>query len=974
VADQSSLGEELRCLRLAAGLTIADLSARSRVRQEYLTVIEENREEPSAAALRRIADQLDPSGAAYKRLGRLLTIPEPDWAGNSNYNPAQATSRAVHQRDLPERSESADANAPATVIGEVWRHKSDSQVIAAADSIAEYSEQARHAIRSELERRGLTRSEAAARSASVANRLPARTNAIRLFEIDGIPIFLHWSWFLAAVYELGSRQSNYSSFTWNILEYLSLFAIVLLHELGHVVACRSVGGRADRIILWPLGGIAYVKPPPRPGATLWSIAAGPAVNVLLVPIIGTLWAMVAPLGYTDLNLLIRAAANLNLVLLFFNLLPVYPLDGGQILGALLWFVVGRARALMITTVIGFAGVAGLVWLAVSHRSPWLGLMAFFIGSQCLAAFKHARLSNILRQAVGRSGFACPACDTKPPLGPFWTCGACGTTADPFEVAESAPEAVCAVCGTPISTAACFACGDVRPLREWRLSNRVYQNDTFDRSGHENTNPIRGLRQTEVGVGCARYQVFCIYCGHPGGAEDVFCRKCGKPVPVGLRDIRPQYPATSHRIDSRDRTIRILATSLLTLVIATLLVALYAIGRTSTTKLFTTSQFNSRIASEAVLTLLCFDRQGTTISQGSGFLVRSDGVAVTNWHVAQNAFSILAITGTNRTYRVQGFVNVDSPADLVLMQLTGGDGGPFPVLRAGDLRRASVGQRVFTVSAPQGLAQSVSDGILSAIRGLQGRAFLQITAPVSPGSSGGPVFNESGEVIGVIDWRLSSGQNLNFAIPIDSVLGLLHDLPTIAEYESTARSDPQRAATTTTPLFDQGVRAYKKKQFAAAGKLFSEVFASNPRARASAYDAGLAYIAAGDHAAAIDYFNRYVSIAQDGDQGIAMAKKWIAAYSTAAIGTPATVAPPAVSGSAPSAQSVGNDPRPSPGMTSTDRVVVMVRNSAVFHRENCPLVAHQTVTRFRRSQLGGWATPCTTCRPDDLDARRLVPQE
>ena len=74
-----------------------------------------------------------------------------------------------------------------------------------------------------------------------------------------------------------------------MLEYLALFVIVLLHEFGHALACRQVGGQADQIVLWPLGGVAYVAPPPRPGATLWSIAAGPLVNVVLVPVLTILW-------------------------------------------------------------------------------------------------------------------------------------------------------------------------------------------------------------------------------------------------------------------------------------------------------------------------------------------------------------------------------------------------------------------------------------------------------------------------------------------------------------------------------------------------------------------------------------------------------------------------------------------------------------------------------------------------------------
>lgn len=85
-----------------------------------------------------------------------------------------------------------------------------------------------------------------------------RQSSIRLFSYSGIDVFLHWSWFLVAIYEIETRSGRYSSITWNILEYLALFLIVTLHEFGHALACRQVGGRANRIVLWPLGGVAYV--------------------------------------------------------------------------------------------------------------------------------------------------------------------------------------------------------------------------------------------------------------------------------------------------------------------------------------------------------------------------------------------------------------------------------------------------------------------------------------------------------------------------------------------------------------------------------------------------------------------------------------------------------------------------------------------------------------------------------------------
>ena len=105
--------------------------------------------------------------------------------------------------------------------------------------------------------------------------------SFRIFAVAGITVYIHWSWLLVAYLVLQFRTSHYDIWIWNVLEYLSFFGIVLLHEFGHALACRQVGGQADEIVLWPLGGIAFVQPPARPGAWLWSIAAGPLVNVLL---------------------------------------------------------------------------------------------------------------------------------------------------------------------------------------------------------------------------------------------------------------------------------------------------------------------------------------------------------------------------------------------------------------------------------------------------------------------------------------------------------------------------------------------------------------------------------------------------------------------------------------------------------------------------------------------------------------------
>src|SRR5712692_6464460 len=245
----------------------------------------------------------------------------------------------------------------------------------------------------------------------------ARQGSIRLFHFAGIDLFLHWSWFLVAVFEINGRTRMYSSLTWNVLEYLALFLIVMLHEFGHALACRQVGGTANQIVLWPLGGVAYVNPPPRPGAALWSLAAGPLVNVVLVPILSVLGILSRSSGWAeampDAHALLRAVWFINFGLLIFNMLPIYPLDGGQILRSLLWFVVGRARSLMVTTFIGFAGVVGLIALAIWIHSTWFGILSVFILMNCWKGLQQARALSRLAKLPRHLGFACPVCHTAP---------------------------------------------------------------------------------------------------------------------------------------------------------------------------------------------------------------------------------------------------------------------------------------------------------------------------------------------------------------------------------------------------------------------------------------------------------------------------------------------------------------------------------------------------------------------------------
>ncbi len=292
-----------------------------------------------------------------------------------------------------------------------------------------------------------------------------RQGSIHLFRLAGVDLFLHWSWFLVAAYEVESRKGRYASVIWNVLEYLALFLIVLMHEFGHALACRQTGGTANQIVLWPLGGVAYVNPPQRPGATLWSIAAGPLVNVALLPILIAVVVMSRSLGWAqampDVYQLLRAVLWIDVSLLVFNMLPIYPLDGGQILRSLLWFVFGRARSLMVATVLGFVGVVGFFILALWVRSIWFGAISVFMLMNCWSGLRHAQGLLRLARLPRREGFACPSCRTAPPIGAYWICGHCG---QPFDTFQS--RAVCPHCAAQFVTTVCLDCGKQRPLQDW----------------------------------------------------------------------------------------------------------------------------------------------------------------------------------------------------------------------------------------------------------------------------------------------------------------------------------------------------------------------------------------------------------------------------------------------------------------------------------------------------------------------------
>lgn len=172
---------------------------------------------------------------------------------------------------------------------------------------------------------------------------------------------------------------------------------------------------------------------------------------------------------------------------------------------------------------------------------------------------------------------------------------------------------------------------------------------------------------------------------------------------------------------------------------------------------------------SVVLLVMQDQHHQPIALGSGFFVRP-GVVATNVHVIKGATTGYAkLVGVDTRLEIAGVVGLDSAHDLALLSVSGGTAPSLPV---GDSGTVQVGDEVYAIGNPEGLEGTFSEGIVSGIRNVDGDKLLQVTAPISPGSSGGPVLSSSGKVVGIAVATFQGGQNLNFAIPSAYLLPLL----------------------------------------------------------------------------------------------------------------------------------------------------------------------------------------------------------
>lgn len=172
---------------------------------------------------------------------------------------------------------------------------------------------------------------------------------------------------------------------------------------------------------------------------------------------------------------------------------------------------------------------------------------------------------------------------------------------------------------------------------------------------------------------------------------------------------------------------------------------------------------------AVFFIEVYDENGNPLGFGSGFFLDSNGLAATNYHVIEDGFSACAyIPGNDNAYKITGVHNYSSKDDWAIIRV---EGNNFPHLNKGDINTITGGAQVYAIGNPLGLQSTISDGLIShPDRDIEGTHYIQTSAAISPGSSGGALINKYGDVVGITSAGFVEGQNLNLALPLTYLSG------------------------------------------------------------------------------------------------------------------------------------------------------------------------------------------------------------
>ncbi len=261
---------------------------------------------------------------------------------------------------------------------------------------------------------------------------------------------------------------------------------------------------------------------------------------------------------------------------------------------------------------------------------------------------------------------------------------------------------------------------------------------------------------------------------------------------------------------------------------------------------------------SVVLIETFDKDKKPIGQGSGFFIDNKGRLITNHHVIEGAYSATIKTSAGKEYPVQGIVAKDTEADIVKLVVNLPDAN-ITFLKL-SVNVPSEGEDIFVIGNPLGLESTVSTGIVSAVRDIPAFGkILQITAPISPGSSGSPVINSKGEVIGIATLIVTKGQNLNFAVPSDKIIALKEtSKTTLSESYTSLTADPNDAQ----ELFSKGLKELWQENWSAALTYFQKATEKNPDNPDTWVVVGYCYGRLGYYEEAIESFKQAIRIKSD----------------------------------------------------------------------------------------------------------------
>lgn len=266
-------------------------------------------------------------------------------------------------------------------------------------------------------------------------------------------------------------------------------------------------------------------------------------------------------------------------------------------------------------------------------------------------------------------------------------------------------------------------------------------------------------------------------------------------------------------------------------------------------------------SEAVVAVAAFDKTGVPFSHGSGFIFRQNGAVITSYHVIDSA-SEIRVKASGKVLGVEGLLYADKGNDIAILKARG-DG--LRTVKLGDSDMTEEGERVYVMSNPQGVGNILSEGILrgSKLTG-NNKWMLLISAPFSTGSSGGPVFNKNGEVIGVATFVLENTQdfketsNLNFAVPIN-VIGEGISAEKVIELKDALSEDYRQTA-------DHWLRVgndlNKKARFAEAAEAYRKALAINSDLAGALNGLGVAYMKLNKYEEAVKVYERALRLEPD----------------------------------------------------------------------------------------------------------------